>query len=333
MGALILRFLHLCLSVTHVPPDKPKAYLTETQWHADAICAEFVCEASMWFLSCRAEWHIHHFHVRQGIWKAHSQEYGCINFHSFVHCQYVVCSYAYWWYANVLVRHWTAGAIHSPKAIRSWFCSSCLQRSVCVCVYTFPDSQHSSIAVQADVLSSDANSYDFRIWIRYPCRRRLQSDGNKQKLQSFSSFFSSSSARRHRESCERLWRDTVEATVRTGTSRRQQFPPPHLWCVVLSNGDARAGCWWPRRGTRIHTEAKKRHLLTKKALKVHQRTLFGLEKYFSVFVSPLLSFSLKLKWLKQLKDALSSGPLCPLRLQRCASSARAHVCWHHLHWW
>lgn len=137
----------------------------------------------------------------------------------------------------------------------------------------------------------------------------------------------------HRESCELLWRDyTVAATVRTAASTRQQFPPPHLWCVVLSNGDARAGCWWPRRGTRIHTKGgEKRHLITKEAQKVHQRTLYGPEKkIFSGFVSPLLLFALKLKWLKQLKDALTTGPLCPLRLQRCASSPRAHVCWLHL---
>lgn len=54
--------------------------------------SEFVCKAPIWFLSHRTECHIHHFHVRQEIWKAHLRGDGWDDFHCVVHHQYVVSS-------------------------------------------------------------------------------------------------------------------------------------------------------------------------------------------------------------------------------------------------
>lgn len=92
---------------------------------------KFVCKALIWFLSYRTEWHIHHFHMRQKIWKAHLQGYGWNNFHSVVNWQYET-SYVYSRYVNACQRRKgdiTVGRIrtlhsHLARRIRSWFCCS-----------------------------------------------------------------------------------------------------------------------------------------------------------------------------------------------------------------
>lgn len=92
------------------------------------------------------------------LWKAHWRVYGWNNLHSVVLCQYVV-NYAYSRHVNFPLKR--EGKIkgynsraRSGRSIPSEGAESAPGFAApLIAAYTFPDSQHSSIAVQADVLS------------------------------------------------------------------------------------------------------------------------------------------------------------------------------------
>lgn len=56
------------------------------------------------------------------------------------------------------------------------------------------------------------------------------------------------------DSC--FWRNTVDYSKTRGGESEAAVYLPHLWCVVLSNEDARPGYWWPRYGRRICAEER-----------------------------------------------------------------------------
>ena len=197
--------LHLCvLSITDVPAtdrrptnrkDKAEAYLTGNSMTCRCDLCEFVCKAPIWFLSYKDWMSYPSFSCEaEKIWKASlGKRHWWNNFHSVEHCQYVV-SYAYSRYVNVCPRREKKGGGESynsraraversvsqwARGIRSWFCCS---GSSQLLLSTFPDSQHSSIAVQADVPALVANSYNFFAFgRRCSFAGRLQSDRKQQK--------------------------------------------------------------------------------------------------------------------------------------------------------
>lgn len=125
---------------------------------------ESVCKALIWFLSYRTECHIHHFHVRQRIWKAHFQGYGWSHFKSVVHWQYVV-SYAYSRYVNVFLRKKKRESITAGCSIPGEHTGSAPGFAAPLfAAYSFPWLltllQH---CCASRCSSSSANSYNFRI--------------------------------------------------------------------------------------------------------------------------------------------------------------------------
>lgn len=111
--------------------------------------------------------YIHHFHVRQKIWKAHLRGCGWNNFHSVVHCQYAV-SYAYSRYVNGCLRgkkHITAGRAQDapfPASTQDPLLVLLLRSSQ----LHLPSLSTAQRCRASRCSSSDANSYNFRIWMK-----------------------------------------------------------------------------------------------------------------------------------------------------------------------
>lgn len=195
--------------------------------------------------------------------------YGWHNFHSGVHWQYVVC-YAYSTYVNVCLRKkggYNSRTLHSRRArtIRSWFC--CSAQSQLPWLSTLLQHCCASRCSFAGANSERFRTFGAGIVSRGGCKVT----GNNRNCHP------RRPSEREGELCEpgqRLGeRQATAQSTRIGEQRKQFIRLPHLWCVVLSNGDARPGYWWPRYGERICVEETRTWALWKRALSVTEDTL------------------------------------------------------------